>query len=96
MTNHPNRANIAAVTSGYEQIGDECYLTRRVDLNNNTTSYHVSRAPGRTNMTHEQREDGWLGTTNNVAVYAEGRVILTAWVGDEGKVRFRRPTRAVR
>ena len=28
--------------------------------------------PGRTNMSHEERTDGWLGTTNDNAVYAHG------------------------
>lgn len=90
MTNHPNRSTIATVATGCEQIGDTCYLVRLEDLNRGTTSYRVSAEPGRTNMSHEPRESGWLGTTNDVAAYAEGKCVLTAWVGEEGRVRFRR------
>lgn len=81
---------IAWTTSGFEQIGDTCYLTRRVNTLTGKTTYHVHANPGTTNLSREPRESGWLGTTNDVASYAEGKVVLTAWVGDEGRVRFRR------
>ena len=82
--------NIATVTSGFEQIGDTCFLIRLVDLNRGTTSYRISAEPGHANMSREARVDGWLGTTNDIAAYAEGRVVLTGWIGDEGRVRFQR------
>lgn len=91
MTNHPNRSRgIAKVAKGNEQLGDTCYLVRLEDLNKGTTSYRVGSEPPRTNMSHAPLDFGWLGTTNNIAAYAEGKCILTGWVGDEGRVRFRR------
>lgn len=32
----------------------------------------IQTTPGRTNRSREPRTDGWLGTTNDVAVYAHG------------------------
>lgn len=39
--------------------------------------YILSHEPGRTNQSHEERTDGWLGTTDNVARYAEGAIRVT-------------------
>lgn len=46
-------------------------------------SYHLRREPGRTNSSHETRLHGWLGTTNNVAWYAEGCVR----VNEDGRIK---------
>lgn len=91
MTNNPNRSRIAMVGTGFEQIGETVYLTRRVDLRTSATSYHVSTEPPRTNMSREVSVHGWCGTTNDVAVYGEGRAILTKWASSgDGRVHFRR------
>lgn len=37
------------------------------------TAYELRDEPGRTNMSHEPRLHGWLGTTDNVYRYALGR-----------------------
>lgn len=55
------------------EVGDELYLTRYDTLYTSNTfsgnkrgdtysSYHLSRTPSRTNMSNEEREDGWLGS----------------------------------
>lgn len=34
--------------------------------------YVIQTTPGRTNMSHEERVEGWLGQTNDWSAYAEG------------------------
>jgi hypothetical protein len=46
------------------------YLLRRSPVRGDD-SYILSRTPGRTNKSHEEMHSGWLGTTNDVAFYAE-------------------------
>jgi len=50
--------------------------------------YHLCAQPGRTNQSHEQRLNGWLGETNNVSRYAEGAVEVYA--NARGELRVRR------
>jgi hypothetical protein len=38
----------------------------------NGESVAITTEPGKTNMSHEIRLDGWLGTTNDIAYYAHG------------------------
>jgi hypothetical protein len=47
------------------------YLLRRSPTLRGDDSYHLSETPGRTNQSHEEEHEGWLGTTNDVAWYAE-------------------------
>jgi hypothetical protein len=51
-------------------------------------SYYLSRRPGRTNMSHEPKVHGWLGTTNDIAAYAQGAVELYQNKG--GHLRLRK------
>lgn len=37
-----------------------------------TPTYYVSPTPGKTNLSHEERSDGWLGTTNDWYAAAHG------------------------
>ena len=88
MTNHPNRRRIAKYNSAV-RIGDTVYLVRRENLNNGIIEYCVQAEAPITNMSREQRSDGWLGTTNNVALYAMGKVIVTKWGAKNDEVHFR-------
>jgi hypothetical protein len=63
-----------------EDFGDDARLTPGryylilVSPERGEDHYQLRTEPGRTNMSHEPRLHGWLGTTNNVARYAEGCV----------------------
>jgi hypothetical protein len=50
--------------------------------------YCLARRPGCTNMSHEPKVSGWLGTTNDVAEYAQGAVELYRNAG--GHLRLRK------
>ena len=64
------------IGDGYEgeyQIGQIGFLLRSVNYNNGCVErYSLADRPGITNQSHEPRLRGWLGTTCNVALYAEG------------------------
>ncbi len=40
---------------------------------NGSVEIIIQNEPGRTNMSHEPRTTGWLGSTNNVNRYAHGQ-----------------------
>lgn len=48
----------------------------------------IRTTPGRTNMSHERRRTGWLGSTNNTSAYARGvgRVTKTSRDGTRARV----------
>jgi len=50
---------------GYDELG-------------NNTEIVIQTRPGRTNMSHEERASGWLGTTNNYYAYAHGEFATLA------------------
>jgi hypothetical protein len=53
--------------------GDVAFLIERVREAPGMPSTHVLRGrPAHTNSSHEPRLWGWCGTTDNVAVYAQG------------------------
>lgn len=68
-------------------IGDKCtrynvgqvgFLLESHNINGgNTPSYYLSDHPGHTNMSHEPRLSGWLGTTDNVYGCAHGLARVT-------------------
>ncbi len=53
------------------------YLLRRVP-EQGSPRYVLRTEPGRKNMSNAICTDGWLGTTNNVAWYADGAVRVRA------------------
>lgn len=79
------RALIRRIASGELAITEEdivYYLIHRVYAGPNHDQHEldaeqliVQCEPGRTNMTHEPRIDGWLGTTNDWAEYARGEFV---------------------
>lgn len=42
------------------------------DQNADADEVRIQTEPGRTNLSHEERTEGWLGTTNDWAAYARG------------------------
>lgn len=65
-------------------IGHTFYVVRREYQPGSSglgTGYELREEPGRTNMSHEQRIVGWLGTTDNVYRYAMGRYEVVARKG---------------
>ena len=48
------------------------YAGPNQDEHSDDHTYQISTEPGRTNMSHEVRTDGWLGTSNDWAQYAHG------------------------
>lgn len=60
-------------------IGQTVYIVREVD----NARYGVQRrlaldGQAHTNGSHEPRERGYLGESDNIARYAEGRAVITA------------------
>jgi len=64
------------------------YLLQRVDTRSGEERWLLSTDPGRTNMSHETRLSGWLGTTNDIAMYARGHVRVSR--DASGRTRFAR------
>lgn len=61
--------------------GDTIFLAKiRTEKRGDWTE--ADYTPFATNMSHEEREDGWLGSTNNVDGFALGRGIVVAVVGE--------------
>ena len=57
----------------YSPVGTVGFLARVQDQNHGCAEvYTLTQRPRRTNQSHEPRLNGWCGTTNNVAVFAEG------------------------
>jgi hypothetical protein len=56
--------------------GPGLYYLIRVCPEQGAERYELRSEPGRTNMGGKIRYEGWLGTTNGVARYAEGAVHL--------------------
>lgn len=50
------------------------FLLRRSPEGREPDTYSLSKSPGRTNRSGEERASGWLGTNNNVGRYADGAV----------------------
>jgi hypothetical protein len=63
------------------------YLLHRAP-ENGSDSYHLRDAPGRTNDSHKEKFFGWLGTTNNIAWYADEAIELTK--DGHGRWQYRR------
>ena len=63
------------------------YLLRR-SPEQGSDSYHLSDTPGRTNQSHAEVHEGWLGSTNNVAWFAEEAVEVSR--GEGGRWKFKR------
>lgn len=53
-------------------VGLEFYLTETTNTNNGDTWREMLSRPGRTNMSHEERVSGFLGSTNNLSKDALG------------------------
>lgn len=53
--------------------GLEFFLLDAFNTSNADQWYMGRKNPGRTNMTHEERAEGWLGETDNINVTALGR-----------------------
>ena len=70
-------------------IGEEVYLVVDVDLDTGHYEYRLQLTAPITNMGREPLAAGWLGTTNGVARYAMGKVIVIDW-GNNDMVRVRR------
>ena len=66
------------------------YFLIRVVYNNQNGRevYRLAAEPGRTNQSHEQRLEGWLGETNNVSRHAEGAVEM--YRDKDGRMRYRK------
>jgi hypothetical protein len=70
-----NRDNAASLA---ELIGCRFYVIASEHLGRaNFTTYLLQEEPGRTNMSHEPRVRGWLGTTDNVHHEALGYYEVT-------------------
>lgn len=55
------------------QPGQKVYPVRRMDIHGRGAEYIELRAqPARTNLSHEPRTEGWIGTTNDVEATALG------------------------
>lgn len=48
----------------------------------------LDERPAHTNQSHEPRLEGWCGTTNNVAVYADGVGVIDEY-RDNGRIKVR-------
>jgi hypothetical protein len=60
-----------------KMAGKRCYVTTTERPRSTHPTYHFSVRPGRTNMSHEERVKGWLGTTNDVYRSALGYFEVT-------------------
>lgn len=49
------------------------YVGPNQDQNADADAVRIQTKPGRTNSSHEERTEGWLGTTNDWAEYARGK-----------------------
>ena len=76
-------------TDDYRTNGlDEGYLVRRVYLNQGLReTLTLTDYPAHTNQSGEPRLTGWCGTTNDVAVHAEGIARVTRRAKN-GRVRL--------
>jgi hypothetical protein len=54
------------------------FLIYRHDESNSVHSRYISAVPARTNRSREAKLHGWCGTTNNIAIYAEGMARIEA------------------
>ena len=54
-------------------VGQEYYLINVYFANTGKLRIDARPEPGRTNMSREQRSEGWLGTTDNVDSSAMGQ-----------------------
>lgn len=66
--------------SAETERGDAGFLVRVANENQGNAEHYQLRArPAHTNQSHAPRLRGWCGTTNNVAVFAEGlaRIVRT-------------------
>jgi len=59
------------MTTTYYVISSE-YVGPNLSDRCNSHTYQITTEPGHTNMSHEVRVDGWLGTSNDWAAYAHG------------------------
>lgn len=61
------------------QVGDTGYLLESENVASGRPSAQrwLQPEPGRTNMSNDPRPDGWLGTTNDISIYALGRAVVT-------------------
>jgi len=59
------------------KVGQEFYLTETTNTNNGDTWREILLQPGRTNMSHEKRINGFLGSTNNLSKDAIGQWRIT-------------------
>lgn len=94
MTNHPNRSRTRWIDADYDnQIGEIGFLVTRQNNIRGWTKTHVSQSPAHGNMDHMPHLKGWCGTTNDVAVYAEGlaRIEQFSKNGERAKVRLLNP-----
>ena len=81
---------INGITVHGEIYPGQFFLVRVVNENNGgAESMHLYEHPARTNQSHEECIDGWLGTTNNVARYAEGAVEVSGDIGKNGRDAYR-------
>ena len=62
---------MTASTSSYYITSRE-YVGPNVAERPNSKRYYITTVAPRTNMSHEIRVSGWLGTTNDIAEYAHG------------------------
>jgi hypothetical protein len=52
--------------------GQVIYPVQHTNIRTGHESISVDTRPGRTNLSGEERTEGWLGTTNDVAAHALG------------------------
>lgn len=64
------------------QPGQEFYLIEISHLHKGWSRRRFDNHPGRTNMSHEERIDGWLGTTNDIQSMALGHWRIDSVTGD--------------
>jgi excisionase family DNA binding protein len=71
--------DVRAADSFLDQIavGLVFYLTETMNTNNGDTWCEILARPGRTNMSHEERVNGFLGCTNNLSTDAQGQWRIT-------------------
>lgn len=60
------------------QVGQTVYPIRRIHIHNGEQSVELRTQPGRTNMSHEVRIEGWLGTTDDVEATALGQFVVVS------------------
>lgn len=65
---YPDRDDIDQIV-----IGKAIYPIRTEHIHTGGTQIYFRTTPGLTNLSHEPRERGWLGTTNDVEAVAMGR-----------------------